>query len=199
MYTLIQSVAPDFTSDAVLADGTLAKVSLSDFRNKKYVVLFFYPLNFTFVCPSEILAFSNRIQEFEKRNVTVLGVSIDSHYAHKAWRDKDVNNGGIGPVKFTLVSDIDKTIAKNFHVLINNSVALRGTFLIDKSGIVRHITVNDLNIGRNIDETLRTVDALQFSEKHGQVCPAGWRPGDKAITPNAQDIQAYIKEFSDKL
>ena len=199
MNGLIQNVAPDFTADAVLPNDEIAQVTLSDFIDKKYVVLFFYPLDFTFVCPSEILAFSNRISEFEKRNVEVLGVSIDSLYSHKAWRNTPTKNGGIGKIKFTLISDIDKNIAKNFNVLINDSVALRATFLLDKSGVIRHITTNDLNIGRNIDETLRTVDALQFSEKHGQVCPAGWQTGDKAITPNTTDIAEYLTKFADKL
>lgn len=199
MNKLIQNIAPDFTADAVLPNDEIAQITLSDFIDKQYVVLFFYPLDFTFVCPSEILAFSNRISEFKKRNVTVLGVSVDSPYSHKAWRNTPPKNGGIGHIKFSLVADINKNIAKNFNVLINDSVALRATFLIDKSGIIRHITTNDLNIGRNIDETLRTIDALQFSEKNGQVCPAGWQTGDEAITPNTTDTAAYLTKFADTL
>lgn len=199
MNNLIQHIAPDFTAEAVLPNGSIEKVTLSDFIGKKYVVLFFYPLDFTFVCPSEILAFSNRIHEFDKRNVVVLGISVDSPYAHQAWRMQQVKDGGIGPVKFALVSDIDKKISKNFSVLIDDSVALRATFLLDKAGFIRHITTNDLNLGRNIDETLRVVDALQFSEKTGKVCPAGWQIGQQAIAPNTKDTSSFIKEFGDTL
>ncbi len=199
MSTLIQKIAPDFIEEAVMDDGSFAKIKLSKFRNKSYVILFFYPLDFTFVCPSEILAFSNRINEFKKRNVNVLGISVDSHFTHLAWRNTTVDNGGIGKIKFPLVSDITKDISRQYEVLINNSVALRGTFLIDKKGIIRHSTLNDLPLGRNIDETLRIIDSLQFSEKSGEVCPAGWNKGEEAIVPNAQGIANYLGKFSTEL
>lgn len=199
MYTLIQKPAPDFTADAVLANGELSKVTLSDFKDKQYVALFFYPLDFTFVCPSEILAFSKRMKEFESRNVAVLGVSVDSQYSHFAWRNTPVEKGGIGNINFPLVADITKEIARDYGVLIDDSVALRGTFLIDKAGTIRHATLNDLPLGRNVDETLRTIDALQFTEEHGEVCPAGWNKGDKAMRADAQGVASYLAENSDKL
>jgi peroxiredoxin (alkyl hydroperoxide reductase subunit C) len=192
MYTLIQKPAPDFTAEAVLKNGDFSEINLSSFKDKKYVALFFYPLDFTFVCPSEIIAFSKRAKAFDERNTQILGVSIDSKFSHFAWRNTPVEKGGIGPIEFPLISDITKEIARDYGVLINDSVALRGTFIIDKAGIVRHATLNDLPIGRNVDETLRVIDALQFNEQHGEVCPAGWRKGQAAMRPNAIDVATYL-------
>jgi peroxiredoxin (alkyl hydroperoxide reductase subunit C) len=193
MYTLIQKPAPDFTAEAVLANGDFKEITLSSFRDQKYVALFFYPLDFTFVCPSEIIAFSKRAQAFEERHTQILGVSVDSKFSHHAWRNTAVENGGIGHINFPLVSDITKEISRDYGVLVNDAVALRGTFLIDKSGIVRHATLNDLPLGRNVDETLRVVDALQFTEKHGEVCPAGWQKGKQGMRPNAHGVAEYLK------
>ncbi len=199
MYTLIQKPAPDFTAEAVLKNGDFTEITLSSFRDKQYVALFFYPLDFTFVCPSEIIAFSNRMKEFEECNTQVLGVSVDSKFSHFAWRNTPVENGGIGNIEFSLISDITKEIARDYGVLVNDAVALRGTFIIDKQGIVRHATINDLPIGRNVDETLRVIHALQFNERHGEVCPAGWQKGSKAMTPNAKGVAAYLNDHASKL
>jgi peroxiredoxin (alkyl hydroperoxide reductase subunit C) len=194
METLIQKAAPDFKAEAVLANGEFADIKLSDYKGKKYVVLFFYPLDFTFVCPSEIIAFSNRIAEFESRDVQVLGVSVDSKFSHFAWRETAVDKGGIGRISYPLIADLNKQISRDYGVLLDEAVALRGTFLIDKNGVVRHATLNDLPLGRNVDETLRLVDALQHTEKHGEVCPAGWEKGATAMTPTAAGVATYLKE-----
>jgi peroxiredoxin (alkyl hydroperoxide reductase subunit C) len=193
MYSLIQKPAPDFSADAVMANGEFTKLSLSNFKNK-YVCLFFYPLDFTFVCPSEILSFSNRAKEFEDRNTQILGVSVDSKFSHHAWRKTAIEQGGIGEIHFPLISDITKEIARDYGVLVDDAVALRGTFLIDKSGIVRHATLNDLPLGRNVDETLRMIDALQHTEQYGEVCPAGWKKGATAMKPTADGVASYLKE-----
>jgi peroxiredoxin (alkyl hydroperoxide reductase subunit C) len=194
METLIQKSAPDFNAEAVMPNGEFANIKLSDFKGKKYVVLFFYPLDFTFVCPSEILAFSNRIKDFEARDTQVIGVSIDSKFSHFAWRNTAVDQGGIGQVTFPLVADLNKQISRDYGVLLDEAVALRGTFLIDKAGVVRHATLNDLPLGRNIDETIRLVDALQHTEKHGEVCPAGWAKGETAMVPTAEGVASFLKE-----
>lgn len=199
MYNLIRKPAPDFCAEAVLANGDFAEIKLSNFKDKKYVALFFYPLDFTFVCPSEIIAFSKRFSDFEARNTQIIGVSVDSKFSHYAWRNTKVEQGGIGNINFPLVSDITKEIARDYSVLIDDSVALRGTFIIDKSGIVRHATLNDLPLGRNVDETLRVIDALQHTEAHGEVCPAGWNKGDKAMTPNALGVASFLQENCQKL
>lgn len=199
MYSLIQKPAPDFTAEAVMPNNEFSKITLSSFKDKKYVCLFFYPLDFTFVCPSEILAFSHRVPEFEKRNVQVLGVSIDSHFSHLAWRKTPVDNGGIGEIKFPLIADITKDIARDYGVLVDDSVALRGTFLIDRAGIVRHATLNDLPLGRNVDETIRMVDAIQHNEEHGEVCPAGWKKGETAMQASTSGVAKYLKEHATKL
>lgn len=193
MYSLIQRPAPDFCADAVLANGDFAEIRLSSFRDKKYVALFFYPLDFTFVCPSEILAFSKRVKDFEARNTEIIGVSVDSKFSHFAWRNTPVENGGIGHIGFSLVSDLTKEISRDYGVLVNDSVALRGTFLVDKSGIVRHATLNDLPLGRNVDETLRVIDALQHTELHGEVCPAGWTKGKPAMKPTAEGVASFLQ------
>lgn len=192
MYTLIQKPAPDFSADAVLPNGDFKEITLSSFRDKKYVALFFYPLDFTFVCPSEIISFSNRAKKFAELDTQVIGVSVDSKFSHLAWRKTPVNEGGIGPIEFPLVSDLNKEISRDYGVLLNDSVALRGTFIIDKSGIVRHATLNDLPLGRDVDETLRVIEALQHTEKHGEVCPAGWRKGKVGMSPNAGGVAAYL-------
>lgn len=201
MGVLVGRQAPNFTAAAVLGNGQIVE----DFRldsaiRGKYAVIFFYPLDFTFVCPSELIAFDHRIEEFRKRNVEVIGVSIDSHYTHNAWRNTPVEKGGIGPVRFTLVADMNHAICKAYDVETpDGNVAFRGTFLIDKSGIVRHQVVNDLPLGRNIDETLRMVDALQFTEQHGEVCPAGWKEGDKGMKADPQGVAEYLASEADKL
>ena len=192
--SLVQKPAPDFTAEAVLANGETTNVKLSQFKGNKYVVLFFYPLDFTFVCPTEILAFSNHIEEFQKRGVEVLGVSVDSVHTHRAWRNTKVEDGGIGQIAYTLVSDLNKDIARSFGVLLEGGVALRGTFLIDKNGVVRQETINDLPLGRSIEETIRLVDALQFTEEHGEVCPAGWNKGKTAMKATPAGVAAFLKE-----
>jgi len=191
MGTLVTKPAPDFTAKAVLPDGTIADLTLSAYRGK-YVVLFFYPLDFTFVCPSEILAFDRRLKEFHDRNVEVIGVSVDSEYTHSAWREMPVNQGGIGRVGYPLVADLNKNIARAFGVLHDEQVALRGLFLIDREGVVRHAVINDLPLGRNVDEELRMVDALQFTEEHGEVCPANWHKGEEAMKPTAEGVAEYL-------
>lgn len=191
MSVLVQKEAPDFDAQAVMPDGSFQGVKLSDYRGK-YVVLFFYPLDFTFVCPTEIIAFSEAVDEFEKRNVQVLGVSIDSHFSHLAWRNTARAEGGIGEIRYPLVADMTKSIAETYDVLLPGGIALRGLFLIDQEGIVRHQVVNDLPLGRSVDEALRTVDALQFFEKNGEVCPANWQQGAATIKPNPDDSKEFF-------
>ncbi|MFW8600984.1 peroxiredoxin [Desulfobacterota bacterium M19] len=191
MCTLVTREAPDFTAQAVMADNSMQDLSLSSYRGK-HVILFFYPLDFTFVCPSEILAFNKALEEFKKRNCAIIGVSVDSQFTHFAWKNTPVNNGGIGDIQFPLVADLNKSISHNYGVLISDGVALRGLFLIDKEGIVRHETINDLPLGRNVDEAIRVLDALQFVEEHGEVCPANWKPGDEAMKPTAAGVAEYL-------
>ena len=181
MPATIQKEAPDFTTTAVI-DGEFQTVKLSDYRGK-YVVLFFYPLDFTFVCPTEIIAFSDRIADFTKRNCAVLGASVDSEFSHAAWIRMPRSEGGLGGLKYPLLADLTKKISEDYGVLLAGGIALRGLFLIDKAGIVRHITINDLPLGRNVDEVLRVLDALQHFETHGEVCPANWKKGDVAFNP----------------
>jgi peroxiredoxin (alkyl hydroperoxide reductase subunit C) len=197
--SLVQKPAPDFTAPAVMPNGETENLTLSSFKGSKYVVLFFYPFDFTFVCPTEILAFSNHIEEFKKRGVEVLGCSIDSDHVHRAWRNTKVENGGIGPIAYPLVADVNKDIARSYGVLLEDGMALRGTFLIDKAGNVRQETVNDLPLGRSIEETLRLVDALQFTEEHGEVCPAGWQKGEKGMKPTADGVADYLATSAEKL
>lgn len=191
MCTLVTQQAPDFTAQAVMPNNTFADLTLSSSRGK-YVVLFFYPLDFTFVCPSEILAFDRKLAEFKKRNCEVIGVSVDSQYTHLAWKSTPLREGGLGDVQFPLVSDLKKDIARAYGVLLDEAVALRGLFLIDKDGIVRHELVNDLPLGRSVDEALRMLDALQFFETYGDVCPADWHPGEEAIKPTHEGISEYL-------
>lgn len=196
--SLVQKQAPDFTAKAVMPNGETKPIKLSDFRDK-YVVLFFYPFDFTFVCPTEIIAFSNHLAEFEKRKVQVLGCSIDSHHTHRAWRNTKIEDGGIGSITYPLISDVNKNIARDFGVLLEGGMAARGTFLIDRQGIVRQETVNDLPLGRSVEETLRLVDALQHTEEHGEVCPAGWNKGKTAMKETPQGVASFLKDNAAKL
>jgi peroxiredoxin (alkyl hydroperoxide reductase subunit C) len=182
-----------------MGNNDMKDITFSEFTKGKYVVLFFYPLDFTFVCPSELIAFDHRLAEFSARGVEVLGVSIDSQFTHLAWKNTPVNNGGIGQVKYTLVADIKHEIARAYDVELDGGVALRGSFLIDRGGIVRHQVVNDLPLGRNIDEMLRVIDALQFTEEHGEVCPAGWKKGDAGMGASTEGVAKYLAENADKL
>ena len=195
---LVSNQAPDFTATAVMPDGSFQDVSLSSYRGSK-VVLFFYPLDFTFVCPTELLAHDHRVSEFQKRGVQVLGVSIDSHFSHLAWRNTAIEMGGIGAVKYPLVADLDKSIARAYDVLMGRDengngggVALRGSFLIDEEGVVQHATINNLPLGRNVDEMIRMVDALAHHQEHGEVCPAGWKSGDVAMTASIDGVASYL-------
>jgi peroxiredoxin (alkyl hydroperoxide reductase subunit C) len=191
MSSLVTRQAPDFTADVVTADNKFEQLTLSKLRGK-YVVLFFYPLDFTFVCPSEIIAFDKALPQFKERNAEVVGVSVDSKFSHFAWKQTPHDKGGIGNVQFPLVADIKKTVSTDYGVLFDDSVALRGLFLIDKEGIVRHALVNDLPLGRNVDEALRILDALQFHEEHGEVCPANWNKGKEGMKPDAEGVAKYL-------
>ena len=199
MSVLVGKKAPNFTATAVLADGSFGQITLSDYEGDKYVVLFFYPLDFTFVCPSEIIAFDHRNEKFIAKDVQLLGVSVDSKFSHWAWRNTKVKDGGIGEVSFPLISDITKQIARDYDVLVDDSVALRGSFLIDQDGIVQHQVVNNLPLGRNIDEMLRMVDALKFHEINGEVCPAGWQDGKAGMKDDADGVASYLAKHGKKL
>ena len=197
---LVTNQAPDFNATAVLADGQIVdNFKLSENYGEKGTVVFFYPLDFTFVCPSEIIAFSHRYDEFQKRGVNVIGVSIDSQFSHFAWRETPVNQGGIGRINFPLVADITKNIARDYDVLLNDAVALRGSFLIDAKGVVRHAVVNDLPLGRNVDEMLRMIDAQQFTDEFGEVCPAGWQKGDEGMKADAEGVADYLAKHESEL
>ncbi|MFP7754208.1 peroxiredoxin [Thermodesulfobacteriota bacterium B35] len=196
MSTLVAKQAPDFTATAVMADNSMKEdFKLSDYRGK-YVVLFFYPLDFTFVCPSEIIAFDRALDTFREKNCEVIGVSIDSQFTHWAWKNTPVDKGGIGNIQYPLVADLDKSISRRYGVLLDIGIALRGTFLIDREGIIRHEVINDLPLGRNVDETLRMLDALQFHEQHGDVCPANWKQGEEAMKPTAEGVADYLAKHS---
>ena len=213
---LVTKPAPDFTADAVMGDNTIKEINLSDYRGKK-VVLFFYPLDFTFVCPTEIIAFDKKLAEFEKRNVQVLGCSVDSKWAHLAWKNTDVNKGGIGNIKYPLVADITKSMARDYDVLmgaldatvitddeqretsVGGDITLRGSFLIDEDGVVRHELRNDEPLGRNIDDMLRMVDVLAHHQEFGDVCPAGWQKGEDAMQDNPESVANYLSKNADKL
>jgi alkyl hydroperoxide reductase subunit AhpC len=191
----VQKEAPDFTAAAVINRTIVNDYKLSSNRGK-YVVLFFYPLDFTFVCPTEIIAFSDRIAEFEKRNCQVIGVSVDSQYSHLAWINTPRKEGGLGELKYPLVADLTKKISADYGVLLESGVSLRGLFVIDKEGIIRAITIHDLPLGRSVDETLRVLDALQHYEKHGEVCPANWKPGEASI--DTKNAKAYFEKVAAK-
>ena len=213
---LVTKPAPDFKAEAVMGDNTIKEISLADFRGKK-VVLFFYPIDFTFVWPTEIIAFDKRLSEFEKRNVQVLGCSIDSKWSHLAWKNTDVNKGGIGNIKYPLIADITKSIARDYDVLmgaleatvvtddeqrdttVDGDITLRGSFLIDEDGVVRHELRNDEPLGRNIDDMLRMVDVLAHHQEFGDVCPAGWQKGDDAMQDNPESVAKYLSENANKL
>ena len=197
---LVTKKAPDFTATAVLADGSIVDdFNLYQNFGENGTVLFFYPLDFTFVCPSEIIAFSHRIEEFQKRGINVIGVSIDSQFSHFAWRETPENQGGIGRIKYPLVADLNKQISKDYDVLLDAGIALRGSFLIDKDGTVRHAVINDLPLGRNIDEMLRMVDTMLFTNEHGEVCPAGWQAGDEGMKPSTEGVAEYLSKHVDEL
>ena len=201
MGVLVGKAAPDFMAGAVLGNGEIVDAfTLSDNIKGKKAVVFFYPLDFTFVCPSELIAFDHRLNEFKKRGVEVIGVSIDSVFTHNAWRNTPVDAGGIGQVKYPLVADVKHEICRAYDVEFDEAgVAFRGSFLIDEDGVVRHQIVNDLPLGRDIDEMLRIVDALSFHQKHGEVCPAGWKEGDKGMDASPTGVASYLAENSDKL
>jgi peroxiredoxin (alkyl hydroperoxide reductase subunit C) len=201
MGVLVGRKAPDFTAAAVLGNGEIVEdYNFGEATKGKPTVVFFYPLDFTFVCPSELIAFDHRLEEFKKRGVEVVGVSIDSHFTHNAWRNTAINDGGIGQVGYTLVADVKHEICQAFDVEHPEAgVAFRGSFLIDKEGVVRHQVVNDLPLGRNVDEMIRMVDALQFHEEHGEVCPAGWNQGDKGMDASPEGVAKYLSESADKL
>lgn len=200
MTSLVQKQAPDFTAAAVMPDNSISEsFTLSEYLKGSYGLVFFYPLDFTFVCPSEILAYSNRSSKFEALNTKVVAVSVDSQFTHHAWRNTPTEKGGLGPVKFPMVADITKQIARDYGVLVNEAVALRGTFLIDKEGVVRHALVNDLPLGRNADEAVRMVEALQFHEEHGEVCPAGWNKGDEGMKADADGVADYLGKHAEAL
>lgn len=192
MASLVTQPAPDFTATAVMPDGSFNEEFTLSAQRGKYVVLYFYPLDFTFVCPSEIIAFDRKLEEFKQRDCEVIGVSVDSHFTHLAWRETAPENGGIGRIGYPLVADLSKQIARDYGVLFNEIIALRGLFLIDREGVIRHSTINDLPIGRNVDEALRTLDALKFHETHGDVCPANWQEGEDAMKPSAEGVADYL-------
>lgn len=212
MSVLVGKPAPDFTAKAVLEDnsfdesfnlynylGIKKDASGKVTKKGKIGVLFFYPLDFTFVCPSEIIAFNNRLKEFKLRKAEVIAVSVDSHFTHLAWKQTPIEKGGIGNVQFPMVADLTKSIARDYDVLLGDAVSFRGTFLIDGNGTVRHQVVNDLPLGRNVDEAIRMVDALQFHEEHGEVCPAGWERGDEGMKATASGVASYLKSNAKKL
>jgi len=200
MGVLVGKPAPDFTAPAVLGSGEIVDAfSFAEATKGKKAVVFFYPLDFTFVCPSELLAFDHRMGEFEKRGVEVIGVSIDSHFTHNAWRNTPTDQGGIGSVNYTLVADMTHEICQAYDVESEGGVAFRGSFLIDEEGVVRHQVVNDLPLGRNVDEMLRMVDALAFHQEHGEVCPAGWKDGDSGMDASPAGVAKYLSENADKL
>ncbi len=200
MSVLVATQAPEFTSAAVMPDGSINEsFSLSDYRGKK-VVLFFWPLDFTFVCPTEIIAHDKRFAAFAERGVQLIGISIDSQFTHHAWRNTAVNAGGIGEVQFPIVADVKHEITQAYGVEHPEAgVALRGSFLIDEEGTVQHQVVNNLPLGRNVDEMLRLVDALAFHQAHGEVCPAGWQKGDAGMTADADGVSSYLSDNADKL
>jgi len=197
---LVGKAAPNFTANAVMPNNDIkSDFELTKFLNGDVGVVFFYPLNFTFVCPTEIIAFNHRLGDFSSRHVKVIAVSVDSHFSHLAWKKTPVNNGGIGNVQMPLISDLTKNISREYGILFNDNIALRASFLIDKHGIVRHQVVNDFPLGRNVDEMLRMVDALSHNEEFGEVCPAGWNKGEEAMKPNAEGVADYLTSNADKL
>lgn len=200
MSVLVGKKAPDFTAAAVMPNNEInEKFNLHSHLKGKIGVLFFYPLDFTFVCPSEIIAFDNHLKAFQERGAEVIGVSVDSKFTHLAWKNTEVNKGGIGQIEYPLVADLTKSIARDYDVLVGEAVALRGTFLIDQEGVVRHQVVNDLPLGRSIEEALRMVDALIFHQSHGEVCPAGWNKGKDGMKADAAGVADYLAKNASKL
>ena len=200
MAVLVSKQAPDFTAQAVMGNNEIRDFTLSKEIKSKYAVIFFYPLDFTFVCPSELIAFDHRLADFKERGVEVIGVSIDSQFTHLAWKNTPVNNGGIGQVQYPLIADVKHEICRSYDVEFGAAgVAFRGSFLIDKNGVVRHQVVNDLPLGRNIDEMIRMVDALQFTEEHGEVCPAGWNKGKAGMKASTAGVAEYLAAHSKEL
>lgn len=199
MSQLITQGAPDFTATAVMEDNSFKDdFTLSSYRGK-YVILFFYPLDFTFVCPTEILAFDEKLEEFKKRGAEIVAVSVDSPYTHLAWKKTAVEDGGIGSIRYPIVSDMTRDIARQYGVLLEKEgVALRGLFLIDREGVVRHAVVNDLSLGRSVPEALRTLDALRFVDERGDVCPANWEQGKEAMKPTAEGVVDYLSKYAKK-
>lgn len=195
MASMVTREAPDFTAQAVMGDNGFEELKLSSYRGK-FVILFFYPLDFTFVCPSEIIAFNDRLDEFHAKDAEIIGVSVDSHYTHLAWKKTPREEGGIGDIRYPLVADLNKNISRDYGVLIDESVALRGLFLIDRDGVIRHALVNDLGLGRSVDETMRILTALRFTEEHGEVCPANWTEGDDAMLATPEGVAEYLSEHS---
>ena len=200
MAVLVTKPAPDFTAAAVMPNNSIEEnFNLKSHIKGKFAVLFFYPLDFTFVCPSEILAFDHRMKEFKERNVEVIAVSVDSQFTHLAWKNTPVNKGGLGNVQFPMVADLSHAIARDYDVLVEDKVALRGSFLIDTNGIVRHQVINDLPLGRDVDEMIRMVDALQFHEQHGEVCPAGWNKGKAGMKASTEGVAEYLAAHGSEL
>lgn len=200
MSVLVGKKAPDFTAAAVMPNNEInEKFNLHSHLKGKIGVLFFYPLDFTFVCPSEIIAFDNHLKAFKERGAEVIGVSVDSKFTHLAWKNTEVNKGGIGQIQYPLVADLTKSIARDYDVLVGEAVALRGTFLIDQEGVVRHQVVNDLPLGRSIEEALRMVDSLIFHQSHGEVCPAGWNKGKEGMKADAAGVADYLAKNASKL
>ncbi|MCI4406455.1 MAG: peroxiredoxin [Sulfuricurvum sp.] len=197
---LVTKKAPDFTATAVLGNNQIVdNFNLYENLGEKGAVLFFYPLDFTFVCPSELIAFDHRLDAFTERGINVIGVSVDSQFSHFAWKNTPVNQGGIGQVRYPLVADLNKQISRDYDVLFGESVALRGSFLIDKDGTVRHAVINDLPLGRNIDEMLRMIDAMLFTNEHGEVCPAGWAKGDAGMKASTEGVAEYLAAHAETL
>ena len=192
MSSLVGKPAPEFKSQAAMPDGSFQEIALSDYKDKNYVLLFFYPLDFTFVCPTEIIAFSDKVEEFQRRGVQVLSCSVDSHFTHLAWKNVPRTEGGLGDIGYPMLADLNKKIAADYGVLLDAGIALRGLFLIDKSGTVQHSVINNLPLGRNVDEAMRMVDALQFHEKNGEVCPANWTEGDKGMKADPKGSKEYF-------
>jgi peroxiredoxin (alkyl hydroperoxide reductase subunit C) len=199
MQVFIGKAAPDFTAKAIMPDNIESVLNLKNYAKGHKVVLFFYPLNFTFVCPSEIIALNNRLGYFDARNTKLITISVDSPFSHLAWKKTPYNKGGIGNIQIPMVSDLDKTVSHSYNVLNDDGISLRGTCVIDEEFIVRHLSVNDLPIGRNIDEVIRLIDALDYNIKHGEVCPAGWNEGDEGITPSPKGVADYLASNAEKL
>ncbi|MGB0697374.1 MAG: peroxiredoxin [Rhodospirillaceae bacterium] len=200
MTTLIGKQAPDFTAPTVMPDNSInTAFNLKDYLAGSYGLVFFYPLDFTFVCPSEIIAHDHRLDAFAAKDTKVVAISVDSQFTHLAWKKTPQNEGGLGNVQFPMVADLTKQIAQDYGVLLPGGVALRGSFLIDKDFAVRHMIINDLPLGRNVDESLRMVDALRFHDTHGEVCPAGWTEGEKGMTATPEGVAAFLAENADAL